>query len=204
MNIRKSVILFISLLILSSCGRPPEIKYFSLYYDLPENISTQKDGRNLYIQQFTADPIYNTSQFIYRPSKYEYEFDYYRRWAVAPVEMLTTQALEHFRASDAFNQVSLEPFSGESYFVLSVTIKKFEEIYNGARNANIALYMELREFDQDVFIISKLYEAIAPISAAGEKGIIEAMSQGTKEIFNSFLKDLKIEENKFERNIKDN
>ena len=88
-------------LLLLSCGRVPESRYFTVDYSLPQRGAA--DGRGiLFVQSFTADDVHAQDKLVYRTSDYEVKLDHYRRWISSPTEMLTKKATEHLREMAIF------------------------------------------------------------------------------------------------------
>ena len=182
--------ILITFLILVSCGHVPETRYFKIHYDM---LPAEKGvgDKILLIRKFTSDPIYQGDKLIYKKSDYEVKFDFYRRWITPPAEMLTTAAHSHIMGSGLYQRVTLVPPQFNSFLVLSGHVKQFDEVYSeNGREARVALWVELLNFETKQLQWSGLLIGENPINGSGEDAIIQAMSQASNEVLDSLVKKL--------------
>ncbi len=181
----------IVLLFLVSCGNVPETRYFTIDYDFTKPGSTHGKGV-LYIKKFKSDPIYFQDKLIYKTSRYEIKFDNYRRWVLAPSDLLTYKAAEHLRRAGLFEWVSLVTPRDKECLTLDGTLKNFEEfVENGKRAVKVTILFELEKNLDDGFFWVKEISSTVPINNPGIDGIIQSMSAATQNVFDELAEDLK-------------
>jgi ABC-type uncharacterized transport system auxiliary subunit len=169
------------ILLVFACGKAPLMRFYNLHYE-KQKTDDQTLG-DLYIEHFKGNSVYQQDHMIYRETPYEYKFDPYRRWIAEPTELLTRQAIDHFRQSGLFNQVTRQPLGTDSYYLLESEIKAFEEIIKGdKRYAKISLWIRLSSWDQ-TFNWAGVVSKDVPITQTGAAGIVAAMSKATQLVF---------------------
>ena len=183
-------LLLIVLLFILSCGQIPETRYFTIDYDYTMTGSTGSKGV-LFIKKFTSDPIYFQDKLIYKTSRYEIKFDNYRRWVLAPSEMLKYKVTEHLRQSGLFDWVTMVTPREQEYLALSGTLKNFEELVeNEKRMVKVTIFFQLQKHQDDKFIWSKEISSTVPINNFGVEGIIQSMSMATQQVFDKLAEHL--------------
>ncbi|MBN2412044.1 membrane integrity-associated transporter subunit PqiC [candidate division KSB1 bacterium] len=181
----------IVMLFLVSCGSVPETRYFTIDYDFTTHGSTDSKGV-LFIKKFKSDPIYFQDKLIYKTSRYEIKFDNYRRWALAPSDLLTYKAAEHLRQAGLFKWITLITPRDKECLTLGGTLKNFEEfVENGKRAAKVTILFELEKNQDKGFLWVKEISSTVPINNPGSEGIIQSMSTATQKVFDELAENLK-------------
>ena len=183
-------LLLIFMLFLLSCGQVPETRYFTIDYDY--SMTGQSGGKGLLlIKKFKSDPVYFQDKLIYKTSRYEIKFDNYRRWVLAPSEMLTYKAAEHLRRAGIFERVTTITPRNKEFLILSGMLKNFEEfVENEKRIARVTVFFKLKKNHDETFIWTKEISSTVPIHNSGIEGIIESMSKATQQVFDELTGNL--------------
>ena len=187
-------ILSLSVLLVTffACGSAPETRYFAIHYDLPL-VSAKAGSKVLFVQKLTADPLLRTDKMIYKPSKYEYKFDYYRRWAEEPADMLTSRLVRHLRASGVFKEVTLAPPRSQPFYMLSGQLRQFEETFeNGKHLARVSLAIKVQDMKTQELLLDDTLDSFSEISRPGEEAILDAMSRATKSLLDNLAEKLAV------------
>ncbi len=178
-------------LLLLSCGRVPQSRYFTLDYSLPQENSADRQGV-LFVQPFSADDVHAQDKLIYRPSDYEVKFDHYRRWISSPTELLTKKAAEYLRGLGIFNRVTLVPPRSKKFMLLSANIEQFDEVYSkDGHFAQVALWAEVEDSEHGKNLWEGLLVAQEKVGMNSPEGIIQAMSEATRKVFEQLGEKLK-------------
>jgi ABC-type uncharacterized transport system auxiliary subunit len=175
-----------------ACGSAPETRYFSVYYDVPM-VSAKAGSKVLFVQKLTANPLLRTDKMIYKPSKYEYKFDYYRRWVEEPADMLTFLLVRHLRARGTFKDVTLAPLRSQAFYMLTGQLRRFEETFeNGKHLARISLAIKVQDMKTQDMLFDDTLDSYSEISRPGEEGILDAMSEATKSLLDDLTEKLEV------------
>jgi uncharacterized lipoprotein YmbA len=187
----KSFLLCCFLMVMVSCGHMPESRYYTIDYSAPVN-STAAGRGVLFVQAFTADELYAQDMLVYKDSAYEVKFDHYRRWITPPADMLTQKAVEHFRSLAIFERVTIFPPRTNQYLTLSSRVNKFEEIDGPAnQTAKVALWVEVENSEKHDILWSGSLAAEQSIAEKTPDGIVRAMSEATRKVFDQLGEKLK-------------
>jgi len=176
----KSVLPIFSLLFFA-CGHAPQTRYFLIDVPRPKQVRAAKDT-DLWLKEVRTDAVHNQDRLIYRTSPYEIHYDSYRRWALAPVEMVKQSTLDYLGRVGLFRQVAENlPNRQQPYWCLSLTIRQFEEVLTGTqRFARVALQVGVEEGLAGLSLWEGEVMAEAPIQGQDTEAIIQAMSTATE------------------------
>ncbi len=175
------IIFLVSLLVF--CSQVPQTRYFILGERDVSPASETKD-KTLVIRPFTADPLYEQDQMVYKESPFEVKYDHYRRWALPPARLLTLEAEKYFRACRHYRNVSRTVQGDDNFDMLEGHIERFEEVYqNNQRVAVVAIRFEFRNMDTRQLLWRDTIEKKVTISGGHSKDIVKAMSEATFRVF---------------------
>jgi ABC-type uncharacterized transport system auxiliary subunit len=169
-----------------SCGSVPEVRYYMVNLPVMEQQS-QGDHQglpvSLGVSTLRASPVYEDDRIIYRQSPYEVNFYHYRRWVVAPSEMVSEKVYQRFAESGTFAEVVRYNGGRDVDYVLSGDLLAFEEWdENDAWYAQVGLRTRLTATGtgevvwEETFFRRKRAEAKDPVR------VVEAMSEALDEI----------------------
>ena len=172
----------VSILFLA-CGHAPQTHYFTLQMPDREIDNSARAGI-LYIQHFTAEAPLVQDRLVYKTSPFEFKFDHYRRWIVPPAELLTSKAVDYFRASGPFAIVTLAPPRNEDALILNARVRRFDEVLSGGeRTVVIDLWIEIMNYRDRQMLWTGTLRNERPVQGSGIGAILSAMSEGTCVIF---------------------
>ncbi len=118
-------------LLFLSCAKVPAKKFFTLNYEpdaLVSRLSSKPWPCVIRIKEFAIEPAYARAQVVYRKSPYEFEYYFYKVWAVKPNLMLTDIIRRHLNAVGLVRQVVLRFDESERpAFELQGTVEAIEE-----------------------------------------------------------------------------
>ncbi len=187
---RVSLFLLIVFGMLMSCSQVPETQYFTLEYDLVTDQVTVTD-LPVYIETFDANPLLAQNQMIYRTSEYEIKLDHYRRWVMAPNDLVQQKLNDYFHESDLFSHVVHQVPRDRRCFYLSGHLQDFAEIaYGPKRQAHIAVWFELINMQTRETLMSAPFEQHEPIVGGDADAIAAAMSRATLALFTQLAETL--------------
>ncbi len=194
------IAVFLAIGIILSCGRPPEIHYYTV-----EVNSGKKDANHtaqlpyaVGIVKFDGGVLYTDDRIIYRESPYEVKFWHYRRW-IAPPNILVTEAVrEYIKAHEIFRDVVGYPSANPPHMLLTGKVKAFEEIDKPEGwYAKVALQLTLTDLKNKQVVWEDYVEATTEIPQKQPASVVEsinrALNQCLEEIVQSLRRNLKNE-----------
>jgi ABC-type uncharacterized transport system auxiliary subunit len=95
--------------LLSGCfGSSPSQQQYLLNIKMPTSLKALKVNHTLKVLMTKSQPQYNTSEFIYRISEYQYLSDYYHSFMVTPSQMVTQFTVGYLTQRHLFKTVTTE------------------------------------------------------------------------------------------------
>ncbi|NLP09115.1 hypothetical protein GX408_01835, partial [bacterium] len=138
-------------LLLVACGHVPQTRYYVIAAPEPQPGAVKKE-LVLRLAPVTADAVHAQDRLIFRTSDYEVQFDPYRRWALAPNEMIQQSAMDFFTKAGAFKRVTASlPDPQERFWSLALAVRAFEEIVTPKRRfGRVSLQAQVSEGVRDL------------------------------------------------------
>jgi|GEM_PF-7051250 len=183
-----SIIFLISLFVF--CSQVPQTRYFVIGESDVSPASETKD-KTLVVRTFTADPLYNQDQMIYKETPFEVKYDHYRRWALPPARLLSQEAEKYFRASRRYKNVSRTMPEDDDFDILEGHVERFEEVYqDNQRVAVVAIHFELRNMNERKLMWQETIQKKVSFTGGQSKNIVKAMSEATFRVFQEVVQKM--------------
>lgn len=178
-------------LVLVACGHAPQTRYYLLAVPDPQHGAVKKE-LVLRLASVTADAVHSQDRLIFRTSDYEVQFDPYRRWALAPAEMIQQSALDFLAKAGAFKRVTASPPDAqERFWSLALAVRAFEEIVTPERRfGRVSLQAQVNEGMGGLPIWEGTLTAEETIQGADADAIIRALSLATEKTLQQLIEQL--------------
>jgi len=174
-----------------SCGSIPEVRYYMIEPPSQEKQSPADDVAapvTVGIAAFDSSPIYEDDRIIYRDNPYEVKFYHYRRWVVAPAELVSEQIYEQFVASGAFSEVVRYGGGESADYVLNGDLLAFEEWdEKDTWYAQVGLRARLSQAGSGRVIWQDTLFKREPAAAKDPVHVVEAMSKALQGVVTEIL-----------------
>ncbi len=179
-------------LLLAGCGglqqREPQIEYYNLEYASPPvpHLQARLPVR-LRVDNFSASPILQTNQIVYRDKQYRSNLYFYHRWRVQPAQLVTYFLSRDLQQSGLFQAVS-SPFAKLPHtHLLEGAVEKFMEWdEQGGWQAVIVLrvaFIDAQESALDKRVLfQEKFSAKNPCAAKSPQEVAAAMSEAMADI----------------------
>lgn len=175
----------------TSCGgwsRPsPKIEYFSLEYGPPAVERLDPLPLVLKVARFSAAPLYDTRQIIYREKPFSRDAYVYHRWRSSPADLVTYFLSRDLKQSSLFSGVLPHDSGRQGRFELEGSVDEFLEsdLENGWE-AVLAFSVTLMESNQpDVskrVLLQKTYHTRKGCAQKNPRALADAMSRAMADL----------------------
>ena len=179
----------------SGLSRPsPKIEHYSLEYAPP---SLEKPALPLVIQveRFSAAPLYDTRQIVYREKPFSRDAYVYHRWRSTPADLVSYFLARDLKASGLFAGVLSHDSRQDTLFSLEGSVDDFLEsdLENGWEAVLTFSVTLIAARDPDIskrVLFQKTYRASKPCGQRNPRALAEAMSQAMAELSKAVLRDV--------------
>jgi uncharacterized lipoprotein YmbA len=187
---KKNVSLLLLVFVIS-CGHVPQTHYYLIDVAGPTPTGIKKNSL-LWLKTVSTDALHSQDRLMYRTSAYEIQFDPYRRWALAPAEMIKQKTMDYLRQSGLFVQVTDElPKLERSFWSLTMTINQFEEfVSSDKRFGRMLVHVQVGEGPAEKLLWEGDVQAEALIQGSDVSSIIQAMSAATEKVLQQVTEQL--------------
>ncbi|RMD92662.1 MAG: hypothetical protein D6814_16580 [Calditrichaeota bacterium] len=179
---------------LASCGRPPEIHYYTIQVQPDPGASTNHTAVYPFIAgviKLDGGLLYSDDRIIYRQSPFEVKFWNYRRW-IAPPNVLATEALrEHLKVRHLFEDVVGYPSTVRPKMVFSGKVAAFEEWDDQTGwHGKVGLHLSLTDLQQDRVVWQGQFEAMKPVAQKMPSAVVESINKALNQCLQEAIDDL--------------
>jgi ABC-type uncharacterized transport system auxiliary subunit len=172
-----------------------KIDYFALEYE-PRPVGNLKPlSHVLKVNRFSAAPVYNTTQMIYRDRPFKREAYTYHKWRANPGDLVSSLLARDIQRSGLFKAVVSHESSLSASYVLEGSVDEFlESNRDGALQAVLTVSTTLvaageRDITKKV-LFQKSFHATKPCKEKSPQGLVEAMSQAMAQVSQDIIKSL--------------
>jgi ABC-type uncharacterized transport system auxiliary subunit len=178
-------------LFLMNCGKPPQTFHYSLSLGDPDSLDIHSSIEAIRIVPLEGEAPYKQNHLIYRLDSFEYRFDPYRFWIAPPVDHLREHLIKYLRQSGLFKWVDGSLSHFDNRLSLEITVLAFEESYTPqGRQAKVAIWVQIMDAEANPVWTGEI-QNIVPITESGAAGVVKAMNDATRNVFEKLLSKLK-------------
>jgi ABC-type uncharacterized transport system auxiliary subunit len=185
------------LLLIGSCvdTKQPslEINHYTLEYASPKPGDGPQLPVILEVARFSAAPVYNTREMVYRDRSFKRETYTYHRWRAHPADLVSDYLARDMRQSGLFRAVVLEESKVSPTHVLEGSVDEFfewdaPEGWKAVLTISVTL-IKAKETDTSKRILfQKTFHAVQPCEEKTPKALAEAMSQSMSRVSEEVIK----------------
>jgi ABC-type uncharacterized transport system auxiliary subunit len=182
-----------------SCGalsRPsPKIEHYSLEYAPPSFGKLDRLPLILRVDRFSAAPLYDTRQIIYREKPFSRDAYVYHRWRSAPADLVTYFLTRDLQVSGLFSGVLPHASRQDALFELDGSVDDFyesdlEDTWEAVLTFSVTL-MEANQPDVSKRILfQKTYHSKKECRKRNPQALAEAMSQAMADLSAKVIADV--------------
>jgi ABC-type uncharacterized transport system auxiliary subunit len=184
-----------TLLLLSSCGKPPMLVHqYILEYPPPVVAGKTRSPEAVKIGLFSVAQAFNTNAMVYQPQPFKSETYNYNRWRANPGYLVSDYLLRDFRDSRLFSAVFGPSSDGRYRYFLEGGVEEFQEIDEpGGWKAALALTVTLLDVTQEELpqrvVFQKKYQAMEPMPEKTPQGLAQGMSRAMQQLSGRIIND---------------
>jgi ABC-type uncharacterized transport system auxiliary subunit len=191
-------IIGIFLLLTAGClgvsQQAPEAEFYTLEYELP-SIDGQKLPVVLKVDQFAVSPLYNTINIVYRDQEFQRKEYAYHKWRISPGSMIASLLSRDLSKSGLFKAITAPDSTLPCNYMLEGRVNKiFEKDLPDKWLAVLEIEVTLlrcgKDYSAGKIIYQRSYQREVKSPERNPVGVVQALSQGMREISLSIIKDL--------------
>ena len=199
-KIVKSLVVAVTIVIFISAAGCNQKSYQKMQYILEAKRAYPPEEKriadSLFVNRFTINPEFDSKQFVYQISNFEYEADYYNEFYIPPAIMITQKVSNWLSESGLFQRVSESiGYSSTPDYILEGNIVS---LYCDFRDPTLPMaVMEIRFFlsknksmEDPVLVFSKDYKFSFTFENGEYVNLIKAYDSCLTEILTKMEKDL--------------
>lgn len=184
-------LIFLLLLCFCACSsfKQPghKIDYYTLEYEPPQIQGIPALPLVLRVDRFSASPLYNTHQIIYRDRSFKRDAYPYEKWRATPGDLVAYYLSRDFKHVGLFKAVAPYDSRVEPSLILEGSVDEFYEwdSEDGWKAVLTVSTVLLAHPEPDVskrILFQKTFHAVKPCKAKNLTSLSEAMSQAMAEV----------------------
>jgi len=193
------VLLFLSMVLITSCNFGAKLSYIVNQYTLEYPPPILKDlasfSELVRVEQFSVAQTFNTSAMIYKEGPNLRNVDPYNRWRTKPGEMATEYLTRDLRKSGLFRAVISYNDSKETRYLLEGQVDEFlDASEKDGRKAVLSLnvtFLDLNKRDTpEGVIFQRDYKVVEPYTEKTPAAFAQGMSRAMGKISGQIILDL--------------
>lgn len=190
--IRWTGLALLAALALAGCQSAPAVpdnQYYRLRAEPAAGSQAPLFKGDVAVRTLRTDGLYSERAVIFAENR-RLEQYHYHHWLYPPGQLVQEHLAQWLRRSGAAPAVQVQEHSGETPYVVSGRVARFEESREaGRRTAEVALDLRLEAHGRVLF--QHPYQTGEPVAEAGMNGLAAAMEVALDRIYGEFLADLR-------------
>jgi ABC-type uncharacterized transport system auxiliary subunit len=179
----------------ASLSRPsPKIEHYSLEY-APPSLERAPLPLVIRVERFSAAPLYDSRQIVYREKPFSRDAYVYHRWRSAPADLFTYFLARDLKASGLFSGVLPHDSRQSAAFSLEGSVDEFlesdlEDAWEAVLSFSVTLCAAREPDVSKRILFQKSYQATKPCKLKNPRALAEAMSQAMSDLSAEVLRDV--------------
>jgi len=195
---RRGLLWSVIVLLLAGCSPPPVKKYYMINYVPSPMRKRNKPSPYPFVirlKEFDIEDAYARPQIVYRQSRFQLAYDWYRAWAVKPTKMITDLVHRHLLEVNLVSKVVLRYDEGtRPDYELSGYIEALEEYdSDDVWFAHVALRLTLTRLRDGKIIYRRHFDKRKKVFENDPEHVIREMSVLMDFIMSQAVHDLDVE-----------
>ena len=195
---RTVAVVLVLFLVCASCTgltRPSlKIEHYSLEYT-PLALEGAQLPLAIRVERFSAAPLYDTRQIIYREKAFSREAYFYHRWRSTPADLVTYFLARDLKSSGLFAGVLTYDSRQPAAFSLEGTVDEFlesdhEEAWDAVLSFSVTLSAAREPDISKRILFQKSYHTTRPCKQKNPRALADAMSEAMAQLSAEVLRDV--------------
>jgi ABC-type uncharacterized transport system auxiliary subunit len=171
-----SILLSLLALILSGCGHPKAIRYYTVQSaTAPAVLSTNAQSVSLLVGSINGPEIFRGSPIAYRIGANEIGTYQFSQWVEPPVMMVQSSLIRVLRASGNYQSVMSLGSAVDGQFLVRGRLYDFEEVDGGSIAGLVSMEFELVDRKTGKVVWSHFYSQSEPVQGKEISAIVTAL-----------------------------
>ena len=164
---------------LSSCGRMRYPAYYTLNLPAPPDPPAPESVRNsIAVREFQSPGYLRQGPIVYRATPEQIGFYEYHRWAADPRMLVTSDVIEHLRASGRYSMVSMDKGRADNDYIFTGKLEKLEEVdYQAGVKVEVAISAQITRVATGATVWSNAVSETGPVFQRSVPGVVSQMNQ---------------------------
>jgi ABC-type uncharacterized transport system auxiliary subunit len=170
-----SILISLSALILSACGHPKAIRYYTVQPVTAPVVSTNAQAVSLVVGTISGPEIFRGSPIAYRVGANEIGIYQYSQWVEPPVAMVQTSLIHVLKASGNYRSVTSIGSAADGQYLVRGRLYDFEEVDGGSITGLVSMEFELLDRKTGKVVWSHFYSQSEPVQGKEISAIVTAL-----------------------------
>lgn len=173
----------------------PRIEFYTLEYEPPRIEGQASLAALIQVERFSAAPLYNTSQIIYRDRSFTRSAYGYHKWRSNPADLVTYFLARDLKESGLFRAVVPRDSGQIPTHVLEGTVEEFleldgEDSWEALLTISLTLAAAKEPDISKRILFQKTYRVRTPCRHKNPMGLAEAMSRAMAVLSAGAIRDI--------------
>jgi ABC-type uncharacterized transport system auxiliary subunit len=170
-----SILVSLFALILSGCGHPKPVRYYTLQSATAPAVSTNGQAVSLVVGTISGAEIFRASPIAYRIGANEIGTYQYSQWDEPPVTLVQRSLIRVLRASGNFQSVTSLGSTADGPFLVRGRLYDFEEVDGGSITGLVSMEFELLDRKSGKVVWTHFYSQSEPVQGKEMSAIVTAL-----------------------------
>jgi ABC-type uncharacterized transport system auxiliary subunit len=170
-----SILLMLCALILSGCGHPKAIRYYTVQSATAPAVSTNGQSVSLVVGTISGPEIFRGSPIAYRIGTNEVGTYQYSQWVEPPVVLVQNSLIRVLKASGNYQSVASLGSSADGQYLVRGRLYDFEEVDGGSITGLVSMEFELLDRKSGKIVWSHFYSQSEPVQGKEMSAIVTAL-----------------------------
>jgi ABC-type uncharacterized transport system auxiliary subunit len=170
-----SILISLFALILSGCGHPKAIRYYTVQSVTAPVLSTDAQSVSLVVGSINGPEIFRGSPIAYRIGTNEFGTYQYSQWTEPPVMMVQSSLIRVLKASGNYQSVASLGSSENGQFLVRGRLFDFEEVDGGSISVLVSMEFELVDRKSGKVVWTHFYSQSEPVQGKEMSAIVTAL-----------------------------
>jgi ABC-type uncharacterized transport system auxiliary subunit len=170
-----SILLSLLALILSGCGHPKAIRYYTVQSAAAPALSTNAQSVSLVVGTINGPEIFRGSPIAYRVGTNEVGTYQYSQWVEPPVLLVQNSLIRVLKASGNYQSVTSLGSAVEGQFLVRGRLYDFEEVDGAGITGLVTMEFELYDRKSGKMLWTHFYSQSEPVQGKEMSAIVTAL-----------------------------
>jgi ABC-type uncharacterized transport system auxiliary subunit len=170
-----SILMLLFALILSGCGHPKAIRYYTIQSATAPAASTNAQSVSLVVGTISGPEIFRGSPIAYRIGTNEIGTYQYSQWVEPPVMLVHSGLIRVLKASGNYKSVASLGSSADGQYLVRGRLYDFEEVDGGSITGLVSMEFELLDRKSGKIVWTHFYSQSEPVQGKEISAIVTAL-----------------------------